>query len=205
MGNRALIFVLILIKTDGRDGEIFNYICSSSVYLYSLYNCLRASLVRIKEYIWGLILGPVFTIVIWFLLLFFNGEAWFLLMLLFGFIGGIIPPYILMYGSFAILFQIRSLPGLILLTNFLPLVFFGANCFRNGCLHLFKDGGSGLHPMYFFVLHFHFGQSYFGYLLETKNRLLLVTITPPKIEKSCDSNQGLTCHCQFSQCVTEEC
>jgi hypothetical protein len=144
--------------------------------------------VRIKEYIYGLILGPVFTIVFWFFLVFLDGEAWFLLMLLFGFIGGIIPPYILMYGSFAILFQIRSLPGLILLTNFLPLVFFGANCFRNGCLHLFKDGGSGLHPMYFFCTVLSFWAIILWLFVRDKKQIAVGNDCIPQIGKSCKSN-----------------
>lgn len=88
---------------------------------------------RIRGYVIGSILGPVFTIPIWVLLFFLNPEAGFKLFLVLGFIGGVIPPYVLMYGSFAILFQIRGLPSLILLTNFMPLVIFGLNCFKNGC------------------------------------------------------------------------
>ncbi len=127
----------------------------------------------IRGYVVGSILGPVVTIPICILLfLFLNPEAGFHLLLFFGFTGCMIPPYVLMYGAFATLFQKRLLPSLILLINFVLLAIFGANCFRNGCLHLFKEGGSGLFPMYFFVLYFLYGQSYSGYLLEIINSYL---------------------------------
>ena len=88
---------------------------------------------RIKGYVIGSILGPSLTILILLLLFFLNPEAGFKLFLVLGFFGGLVPPYVLMYGSFAILFQIRRLPSLILLTNVIPLVIFGFNCFNNGC------------------------------------------------------------------------
>ncbi len=47
--------------------------------------------------------------------------------------------YVPVYGTVATLYSIKSLLGLIVLTNFIPLVIFGAYCFRKGCMDLFAE------------------------------------------------------------------
>ncbi len=85
-------------------------------------------------YILGLLLGPLLTVMTLIVLIVIGVNPMVPVLFI-----QILFPYVPVYGSVAILYSIRSLLGLVILINFIPLAIFGVYCFRKGCMDLFAE------------------------------------------------------------------